>query len=86
MEAGLAPRKPQLTRMTAGEIAHGAFPMGDPHPDSIVDAAAVVQESIRSPWFFVERWPDGTTVWREPEGRALAIVTAEGEIRVERLE
>jgi hypothetical protein len=71
--------------MSAGEIAHADFAMGDPVLDSIVGAAVVVQESIRSPWLFVERWPDGTTVWREPEGAALAIVSPEGEIREEPL-
>jgi hypothetical protein len=76
---------PDLTSMSAGEIAHGDFLIGDPVLDSIVEAAAVVQESIRSPWRFVERWPDGTTVWREPEGRALAVVTSDGEIREEPL-
>lgn len=74
-----------LTKMSAGEIAHEDFPMGDPELDSIVEAAAIVQESIRSPWFFVERWPDGTTVWREPEGRAVAVVSPAGEIREEPL-
>ena len=77
--------KPDLTEMSAGEIAHGEFAMGDPVLDSIVEAAVVVQESIRSGWFFVECWPDGTTVWREPEGRALAVVSSEGEIREEPL-
>jgi hypothetical protein len=74
-----------LTGMSAGEIAHSDFPMGDPVLDSIVEAAAIVQESIRSAWFFVERWPDGTTVWREPEGRAVAVVSSEGEIREQAL-
>jgi len=76
----------KLTEMSAGEIAHGDFAMGDPVLDSIVDAAALVQESIRSPSFFVEQWPDGTTVWREPEGRAVAVVSPDGEIREESLE
>lgn len=74
-----------ITEMSAGEIAHGDFRMGDPVLDSIVEAAVVVQESIRSAWFFVERWPGGTTVWREPEGRAVAVVSPEGEIREEPL-
>lgn len=78
--------KPKLTEMSAGQIAHGNFPMGDPVLDSIVEAAAIVQESIRSSWFFVERWLDGTTVWREPEGRAIALVSPDGEIREESLE
>ena len=77
--------KRDLTGMSAGEIAHAGFAMGDPVLDSIVEAAVVVQESIRSPWFFVERWPDGTTVWREPEGKALAVVSSGGEIREEPL-
>jgi hypothetical protein len=80
------PEERELTEMTAGEIAHGDFRMGDPVLDSIVEAAAAVQESIRSTWFFVEQWPDGTTVWREPEGRAMAMVSPEGVIREEALE
>ena len=72
--------------MTAGEIAYGDFPMGNPALDSIVEAAAVIWESVRSTWLFVELWPDGTTVWREPDDRAIVVVSPEGEIREEPLE
>ncbi len=36
-----------------------------------------------SAWSFVTCWPDGTTVWRDPDEDATAVISIDGEVRIE---
>jgi hypothetical protein len=56
------------------------------HPPfrSIIDAASEIQDSLMSAWTFVTQRSDATTVWRAPDGSAIAVVGSDGSIRVEK--
>jgi hypothetical protein len=52
----------------------------------IIDAAykiAYEEDRFMSAWSFVIQWPDGTTVWRDPDGDATAVVFPDGEVQIE---
>ena len=52
----------------------------------ISDAASKIaydEDRYMSAWLFITQWPDGTTVWRDPEGDATAVVSPDGEVQIE---
>ena len=53
---------------------------------SIIDAASRIaydEDRYMSAWLFVTQWMDGTTVWQTEDGSARALVSADGDIRIE---
>ncbi|MCP4424216.1 MAG: hypothetical protein GY803_06990 [Chloroflexi bacterium] len=57
-----------------------------PPYQSIIDAASRIgydQDLYMGAWLFVTQWLDGTTVWRAEDGRATAVVTPDGAVRIE---
>jgi hypothetical protein len=72
-----------LVGKSAGAVAMTLnLPYEHPYRD-IIDDAGMIQNSIRSPWTFVEIWLDGSTVWIAPDGSRKAIVCRDGTIRFE---
>lgn len=52
---------------------------------TIIDAADVLQDSLRSVYLLNQIWEDGTTVWRAIDGNELCLVTKDKEIVSKRL-
>jgi hypothetical protein len=58
----------------------------EPPYQSVIDAAhkiAYDQDLYMSAWSFVTQWIDGTTIWRDEDGGATALVTLDGSVRIE---
>ena len=73
----------RLIGKSAGKIAMSNLPPGDHLLDGVADAAGLMWENLMSAWTLDEVWPDGSTVWRSPEGDSVAIVSPDGSIRKE---
>jgi hypothetical protein len=53
---------------------------------SIIDAASRIaydKDRYMSAWLFVTQWMDGTTVWQAEDQSARALVSTDGNIRIE---
>jgi hypothetical protein len=57
------------------------LPYEPPYRD-LIDHAERMQSSLRSPWTFVAQWLDGTTLWRAPDGSAVATVSPDSSLRI----
>jgi len=75
-----------LVGKSAGAICSVLNLPYEPPYRSVIDAAHTIAydgELYMSAWSFVSQWLDGTTVWRNEDGSATAIVTEDGAVRIE---
>ena len=54
----------------------------EPPYQRIVNHAVEMHNNLMSAWSFVTQWTDGTTVWRDEEGSAIAFVTGDDEVYI----
>ena len=81
LPAVLAP----LVGQSAGAICRTLqLPYAPPYQTALDAAAQIAYDEDRfmSSWLFVTQWPDGTTVWQDPEEDSRAAVGPDGSIRV----
>lgn len=87
VEAGeLDERLQPLVGKSAGAICRTLELPFTPPYRAVIEAAQAIaydQDRYMSEWSFLARWADGTTVWRSPERDAKALVSPEGEVRIE---
>jgi hypothetical protein len=69
-----------LVGKSAGHIVLTLNLPGQPPYEEIVADADRLHNVLMSEWAFISQWPDGTTVWREPDGPTLALVTRDGSV------
>ncbi len=75
-----------LIGKSAGAICYTLNLPYEPPYRSIIDAASLIgydQDLYMGAWSLAAQWPDGTTVWRAEDGRAMAFVTPDGVVRIE---
>jgi hypothetical protein len=73
-----------LVGESAGAICFTLNLPYEPPYRTIIDAASKVWEMHMSSWSFVTQLSDGTTVFRAPDGDAIATVTRDGCVQIER--
>lgn len=74
-----------LVGKSAGTICYVLNLPYEPPYRSVIDAAQTIaydEDRYMSAWTFVSQWLDGTTVWRDEDGSATAIVTEEGTVQI----
>jgi len=75
-----------LVGKSAGAICRTLeLPLVPPY-ETVLEAASKIaydQDLFMSAWLFVSQWGDGTTVWREPEGQATALVIPDGTVNIQ---
>ena len=74
-----------LVGQSAGAICRTLnLPYAPPYQAAIDAASQIAYDEDRymSSWLFVTQWPDGTTVWQDPEEDSRVAVTPDGSIRV----
>lgn len=54
----------------------------EPPYQRIVNHAVEMHNNLMSAWSFVTQWTDGTTVWRDEEGSAMAFITGDDEVHI----
>ena len=54
----------------------------EPPYKRIVNHAVEMHNNLMSAWSFVTQWTDGTTVWRDEEGSAMAFVTGDEDVHI----
>jgi hypothetical protein len=75
-----------LVGKSAGAICSVLNLPYEPPYRSVIDAAQTIaydEDRYMSAWSFVSQWLDGTTVWRDEDGSATAIVTEDGAVQIE---
>jgi hypothetical protein len=74
-----------LIGKSAGAICRTLELPYEPPYQVIMDAASNIaydQDRMMSGWLFVTQWLDNTTVWRDSDGSATAMVTQEGSVTI----
>ena len=75
-----------LVGKSAGAICYTLNLPYEPPYQTVIDAASKIaydEDRFMSAWSFVTQWPDGTTVWRAAGEDAIAIVAADGSVRIQ---
>ena len=75
-----------LVGKSAGAICSVLNLPYEPPYRSLIDAAQTIaydEDRYMSAWSFVSQWLDGTTVWRDEDGSATAMVTEDGVVQIE---
>jgi hypothetical protein len=85
-EAGeLAEALRVLVGKSAGAICYTLNLPYEPPYRSVIDAASQIaydEDRYMSAWSFIRQWNDGSTVWRNEDGSAMAIVASDGSVSV----
>jgi len=85
-EAEEAPEElARLVGQSAGAICRTLNLPYEPPYEAVIDAASRIaydEDRYMSAWWFVAQWLDGSTVWREEEGTAVAVVRPDGSVWV----
>jgi len=85
-DAALDEKVAALIGKSVGAICYTLNLPYEPPYQSVIDAASRIgydQDLYMTAWLFVTQWPDGTTVWRAEDGRATAVVTPAGAVRID---
>ncbi len=69
-----------LIGKSAGVICLGLNAPAEPPYLEVLEDATRLHDRYMSEWTFMSQWPDGTTVWRDPDGLLLGLATRDGGI------
>ena len=75
----------RLVGKSAGAICRTLNLPYEPPYEAVIDAASRIaydENRYMSAWSFVTQWLDGSTVWRDEEGAAVAVVRPDGSVWV----
>ena len=85
-EGELDDRLQALVGESAGAICRTLNLAYVPPYQSIIDAASRIaydEDRYMSAWLFVTQWMDGSTLWQTEDGSARALVSPDGNVRIE---
>ena len=74
-----------LVGKSAGAICRTLELPFEPPFKTVIRAASLIaydHDLFMSAWLFVTQWLDGTTVWRDLDGQATALVSIAGDVKI----